>query len=261
MYEFQRRIRTEAAKYQIDENAYDPARDGWEGMEGSTTSSDDTVELTEVNQMVGNITFRTHKEGRIEGWIIVNGKGEEIAYLEKRKSTPSTTVPHLLYFMKDGTTTGASVAKAWASWNKGVPGPSANSILFPPNGLLKAVVDWLNKYHKNLVEETDMKNIDEASAFVVANQPKTGSVDKDKETKERLLKYRVPMSFIANFKELRKKKETMPGSRIMWSKDDQDLDVIPAKDVEIYMSRYGWVMIESVEEQGSEAFAFVTFAE
>jgi hypothetical protein len=260
MYEFQRRIRTEAAKYQIDENTYDPARDGLEGMQGSTTSSDDTVDITEADQKVGNITFRSYKEGRMQGWILVNRKGDDVAFLQKQTSTASTTVPHLLFLMKDGAISGASILKAWPE-GKAPQGTDSTHITFNARGLLPAIANWFAKNHKNLVEETDMKNIDEASAFVVANQPKTGSVDKDKETKERLLKYRVPMSFIANFKNLRKKKESMPGSRIMWSKDDQDLDVIPAKDVEIYMSRYGWVMIESIEEQGNEAFAFVTFTE
>lgn len=147
MYEFQRRIINEAAKYQKDENAYDPIRDGWEGMEGSTSSSDDQ----------------------------------------------------------------------------------------------------------------EAKPIAEAGAVIQAGTPKTGVVDQNKETKDRLVKYRVPMSFIANFKELRKKKATLPGSHIMWSKDDQDLDVIPAKDVETFMHKYGWVIIESIEEQSDEGFAFVSF--
>jgi serine protease inhibitor len=48
MYEFQRRILKEAAKYQKNENAYDPIKDGWEGAAGSTVSRDEPQPLTEA---------------------------------------------------------------------------------------------------------------------------------------------------------------------------------------------------------------------
>jgi len=103
-----------------------------------------------------------------------------------------------------------------------------------------------------------MKKIDEAATVVQANAPKTGVIDQTREIRDRIFKYRIPLNFIKQYPELRKKKASMAGSRIMWSKDDQDLDVIPAKDVETYMHKYGWVIIESIEYKDGEAFAFVS---
>lgn len=66
-------------------------------------------------------------------------------------------------------------------------------------------------------------------------------------TVARIMQHKVPMFFVQQFATLRKRMKTQPGSRIMWSKDDQDLDVIPAKDVQGYI-KSGWVIIENVEE-------------
>ena len=106
-----------------------------------------------------------------------------------------------------------------------------------------------------------MKQIDETAITVQANAPKTGVIDQTREIRDRIFKYRIPLNFVKNYPALRKKKASMSGSLIMWSKDDQDLDVIPAKDVETYMHKYGWVIIESIERHGDEAFAFVSFAD
>ena len=104
-----------------------------------------------------------------------------------------------------------------------------------------------------------MKDLNEAAAVVQANAPKTGVADQTREIRDRIFKYRIPLNFVKQYPALRKKKNSMPGSHIMWSKDDQDLDVIAAKDVETYMHKYGWVIIENMEIEGSEAFAFVLF--
>jgi hypothetical protein len=80
-----------------------------------------------------------------------------------------------------------------------------------------------------------------------------GKEDLNKRTAENLRKYRVPPSFITNYGTLRKRKESLPGARIMWSKDDRDLDVIPAKDIQ-RMEADGWVIIEGVMSMGDDDF-------
>lgn len=109
---------------------------------------------------IGSVTFRPYKEGGMEGWVIVNGKGSDVAFLEKKKSTPSTVVPHLLFLMKDGATTGTSIAKAWPASMKGAPSASDKTIVFAPNGLLKAVANWLTQHYKKLVEEVVKEETD-----------------------------------------------------------------------------------------------------
>jgi hypothetical protein len=70
--------------------------------------------------------------------------------------------------------------------------------------------------------------IDEASSTTIVGYDRQshGKEDLNKRTAENLRKYRVPPSFITNYGTLRKRKESLPGARIMWSKDDRDLDVI-----------------------------------
>ena len=65
----------------------------------------------------------------------------------------------------------------------------------------------------------------------------------------KLVNYKVPMHMVRQYPILKKKKDSMPGSKIMWShtSGDNDLDVIAAKDVEGYM-RAGWVIIEQTGE-------------
>lgn len=65
----------------------------------------------------------------------------------------------------------------------------------------------------------------------------------------RLVNYKVPMFLVKQYPALKKKKESMPGSRIMWShtSGDNDLDVIPAKEIDSYL-KDGWVIIEQVSE-------------
>jgi hypothetical protein len=87
-----------------------------------------------------------------------------------------------------------------------------------------------------------MEIMREAVAVATPGQTKTVSP-----AALRLMHHKVPMFFVKQFSGLRKKKDGMPGSRIMWSKDDQDLDVIAAKDVQSYI-KSGWVIIETVEE-------------
>jgi hypothetical protein len=67
----------------------------------------------------------------------------------------------------------------------------------------------------------------------------------------RLVTHKVPMAFVKQYPSLKKKKEASPGSKIMWSKDDNDLDVIAAKDVQSYM-KDGWVIIEKFSEETME---------
>lgn len=75
----------------------------------------------------------------------------------------------------------------------------------------------------------------------------TGQAKVVNPTVARIMQHKVPVFFVQQFATLRKRMKTQPGSRIMWSKDDQDLDVIPAKDVQGYI-KSGWVIIENVEE-------------
>jgi len=67
----------------------------------------------------------------------------------------------------------------------------------------------------------------------------------------RLVTHKVPMSFIKQYPMLKKKKDASPGSKIMWSADDNDLDIILAKDVASY-AKDGWVIIENFNEQTME---------
>lgn len=67
----------------------------------------------------------------------------------------------------------------------------------------------------------------------------------------RLVNYKVPMTFVKQYPLLKKKKDALPGSKIMWSKDDNDLDVIAAKDVDSY-TKDGWVIIEKFSEETME---------
>ena len=97
--------------------------------------------------------------------------------------------------------------------------------------------------------------IDEASSTTIVGYDRQshGKEDLNKRTAENLRKYRVPPSFITNYGTLRKRKESLPGARIMWSKDDRDLDVIPAKDIQ-KMEADGWVIIEGVMSMGDDDF-------
>jgi hypothetical protein len=63
----------------------------------------------------------------------------------------------------------------------------------------------------------------------------------------RLVNYKVPMFLVKQYPALKKKKDSMPGSRIMWShtSGDNDLDVISAKEVDSYL-KDGWVIIEQL---------------
>lgn len=100
------------------------------------------------------------------------------------------------------------------------------------------------------VDLADGSTVDEAAATIVANNPvNQGVEDLNKRTAEMLKKYRVPPSFITNYGTLRKRKNMLPGARIMWSKDDRDLDVIPAKDIQKF-EKDGWVIIEGVMTLG-----------
>lgn len=67
----------------------------------------------------------------------------------------------------------------------------------------------------------------------------------------RLVTHKVPMTFVKQYPLLKKKKDASPGSKIMWSKDDNDLDVIAAKDVASY-TKDGWVIIEKFSEETME---------
>jgi hypothetical protein len=69
----------------------------------------------------------------------------------------------------------------------------------------------------------------------------------------RLVNYKVPMTFVKQYPLLKKKKESMPGSKIMWShtSGDRDLDVIPANEVDSYL-KSGWVIIEKFSEETME---------
>ena len=81
---------------------------------------------------------------------------------------------------------------------------------------------------------------------IVGHDPVSQGVDElNKRAKETLKKYQVPPSFTSDYGKLRNRKDKDPGSRIMWSKDDRDLDVIPAKDVQKF-EKDGWVIIEGV---------------
>ena len=107
---------------------------------------------------------------------------------------------------------------------------------------------------KKIAEETEL---DETATTVVAHQRKSvGQEELNKRTAENLRKFRVPPSFIDNYGTLRRRKNSLPGSRIMWGKDDRDLDVIPAKDVESYM-KDGWVIIEGVMTMGDDDFIII----
>ena len=346
MYEYRRRIEREAAKYQKDENAYDPTRDGLEGAMGSTTSSDDPSPIVEESttqfdeqmkntdiakivkkemakyttaklqvktsagknawimarsphpvkwsneirlKMLGvcyptadrskidlhNINYGNVRDYIISAppvdWIKVFGISEQVEVTERFD---------LLKFQRDLTVADevlfkvlAGSSKAWKTSYTAADIPEktkevaaeflktksyGRSLMTDP---VKAQV-WAHALVSHMVTEEveeDTETVEEE--FVVASAPKTGVIDKNKETKDRLLKYRVPMTFVSGFSQLRKKKASMAGSRIMWSKDDQDLDVIPANEVDTYMTKYGWVIIEGVEEIDGEAFAFVTFSE
>ena len=111
------------------------------------------------------------------------------------------------------------------------------------------VLDGDSKKAMDNLEPVDLAesaSVDEAAATIVANNPiNQGVQDQNKRTAEMLRKYQVPPSFISNYGSLRKKKNMLPGSRIMWSKDDRDLDVIPAKDIQQFQ-KDGWVIIEGV---------------
>jgi len=107
---------------------------------------------------------------------------------------------------------------------------------------------------KKIAEETEL---DETAATVVAHQRQSiGKEEQNKRTAEMLRKYRVPPSYITNFGNLRKRKASMPGSRIMWGADDRDLDVIPAKDIQSFQ-KDGWVIIEGVMTLGEDDFLIV----
>lgn len=61
-----------------------------------------------------------------------------------------------------------------------------------------------------------------------------------------LIRYGVPYTLAVNFPYLKQKLAKMPaGSKIMYGKEDGDLDTIPANEVQKYKS-YGWVVIESI---------------
>lgn len=108
------------------------------------------------------------------------------------------------------------------------------------------------------VDLADGVSINEASAaYIVANNPiNQGVEDLNKRTAEMLKKYQVPPSFISNYGSLRKKKNMLPGARIMWSKDDRDLDVIPAKDIQQFQ-KDGWVIIEGVMTLNEQDYLIV----
>lgn len=119
----------------------------------------------------------------------------------------------------------------------------------------RLIIEEAKKYPKPVVldgsADKAMKGLDEVdlsegAATIVANNPINQGVEQqNKRTAEMLRKYQVPPSFISNYGSLRKKKNMLPGSRIMWSKDDRDLDVIPAKDIQQFQ-KDGWVIIEGV---------------
>jgi hypothetical protein len=61
-----------------------------------------------------------------------------------------------------------------------------------------------------------------------------------------LIRYGVPYTLAVNFPYLKQKVAKMPaGSKIMYGKEDGDLDAIPANEVDSY-KRDGWVVIESI---------------
>lgn len=61
-----------------------------------------------------------------------------------------------------------------------------------------------------------------------------------------LIRYGVPYTLAVNFPYLKQKVAKMPaGSKIMYGKEDGDLDAITASDVQKYKG-YGWVVIESI---------------
>jgi len=132
----------------------------------------------------------------------------------------------------------------------------------------RQIIEEAKKYNKPPLDgstEAAMANLDdvdlmegstqqEEAATIVANNPiNKGTEDINKRTAEMLKKYRVPPSFISDYGKLRKKKEMLPGSRIMWSRDDRDLDVIPAKDIQTFQ-KDGWVIIEGVMSMGNDDF-------
>jgi len=61
-----------------------------------------------------------------------------------------------------------------------------------------------------------------------------------------LIRYGVPYTLAVNFPYLKQKVAKMPaGSKIMYGKEDGDLDAIPANQVDSY-KKDGWVVIESI---------------
>lgn len=140
-YEFQRRLWAEAAKYQKNENAYDPDRDGWEG-----------APLAEASQTkVGKITFTKFTEGSLSGWTIsVMGKGE-IGFIEEpsKRNTKVTSSPHKVFLNTQSQGEPKMVLSAWqGTENRQV---SSNEIRYAPRNLLKAVAEWFERNMKDIV--------------------------------------------------------------------------------------------------------------
>ena len=107
------------------------------------------------------------------------------------------------------------------------------------------------------IKTESFEPLDEDAATIVAHQSiSKGTEELNKRTAENLRKFRVPPSFISNYGTLRKRKNTLPGSHIMWGKDDRDLDVIPAKDIQNYL-KDGWVIIEGTMVMGDDTFLII----
>ena len=119
---------------------------------------------------------------------------------------------------------------------------AAGEVIGSANGMVVVECADDSTIAQIIKDSRGMEIMREAVAVATPGQTKTVNP-----TVARLMHYKVPMFFVKQFSGLRKKKQGMPGSRIMWGKDDQDLDVIAAKDVQSYI-KSGWVIIETVEE-------------
>lgn len=108
---------------------------------------------------VGGLTFRLSVEGSLKAYIITNKKGEEIGHIKIGKSTKSNTVPHQLFLGKEAFSRqlvlnlypdSPAMRVTLQRSTGGKP-----TMTFPKNKVLEVAAQWIEKNHKNMLEEVE----------------------------------------------------------------------------------------------------------
>jgi hypothetical protein len=108
---------------------------------------------------VGGLTFRLSVEGSLKAYIITNKKGEEIGHIKIGKSTKSNTVPHQLFLGKQAFSRQLVLnlypdsPAMRVTLQKSTGGKPTTT--FPKNKVLEVAAQWIEKNHKNMLEEVE----------------------------------------------------------------------------------------------------------